>query len=152
MTAPSVPSFRRPERFSFILRGRTVILGQLELDEIREGDLRVSGALTRGFFQIQRYTSNQHTVVLGGRWAKHFHYQRLSFEDVERVECALMRLQVEDWFLVVAAEMALTLSASEPARPVTEFLKRLAGKPKGQKKAPNPQRKSTRNFAEFIPA
>lgn len=64
------------------------------------------------------------------------------------MECALMRLAVNDWFIVVSAEMVMTLTAPEPARPVAEFLKRLMGKPKSQPKAHKPKRKSVRGYAE----
>lgn len=150
MTASSIPSFSRPDRFSFILRGRKVILGHV--DDLQEGDLRVCGSLTRGFFQILRYTKDLHTVLLGGRWAQRFHYTRLTYEEIERVECALMRLSVRDWFIFVAAEMAMTLSAPEPVRPVAEFMQRLMGKPKSQKKGHSSKRKCPRDFSHFAAA
>ena len=93
-----IRSYLRPNSFTLILRGRKVIMG--EVDDVRDGDLKIVGHKDKAFLQVAVIEANK-ARVLGGRWrGKQY---ALPLDVARRLHNTMMRLAVDDYFIVVSA-------------------------------------------------
>lgn len=93
-----IRSYLRPNSFTLILRGRKVIMG--EVDDLRDGDLKIVGHKDKAYLQVSIVEAHK-LRVLGGRWRGKQH--ALPLEVARRLHSAMMRLAVDDYFIVVSA-------------------------------------------------
>lgn len=94
-----IRSYMRPNSFTLILRGRKVIMG--EVDDVRDGDLKIVGHKDKAYLQVAIIEAQHKVRVLGGRWRGKQH--PLPLEVARRLHSAMMRLAVDDYFIVVSA-------------------------------------------------
>ena len=120
----STQSFFRPGAFSFVLRGRKVILG--EVLDLRDGDVRITGNKRHGYLQVAVLQEGR-LELLGGMWARKRH--ALPMETAQRVQDSLMALMADDYFVVLAAILAAEASErqSTPARLIRAIKEAVSG-------------------------
>jgi hypothetical protein len=102
-----INTFYRPSSFSLLLRDRTVLLGVIE-EGPRANDLKVAGNLKEGFLRVSRFDGRTWRPA-GGHWAGQAHKMTASHAEV--VSQALQALDVQDWFIAVAALLGADANA-----------------------------------------
>lgn len=116
----TIQSFYRPESFALVLRGRKLILG--EVNDVCDGDLRITGNKKHGYLQVAEFRQGK-TQMLGGLWGHKRH--ALPLEVAERVLDTMRTLRADEFFVALSALIAAEArSATPPAVQFVDAIKR----------------------------